>query len=169
MESLRIYIVNIAKPYDMEQAGYTGAWFQLPVTIDEIKEKIGIEKDDDMEIADYELPFSIDINTPLWEINALCHVVQELDGSPIYFAMKELQEKWFSSFEDFLDHKDDIICYTECCNLSEAAYELLKRNGKLQAIPEELRLFFAFDAYADYLATTDEFLETAHGIFYYKH
>jgi len=48
-------------------------------------------------IHDYELPFEVDEYTPISEINHLCEMVQELEGSPIYDELREIQGMWFSS------------------------------------------------------------------------
>lgn len=50
-------------------------------------------------------------DTPLWEINANCRMVLELEGTPIGNEMKAIQQKWFSSFDEFIDHKDEIRYY----------------------------------------------------------
>ncbi|WP_267904734.1 hypothetical protein [Blautia producta] len=53
------------------------------MTFEEIKEKLGVEKEEDFEIEDYELPFSLSPDMPLWEINALCRMVQETRARPL--------------------------------------------------------------------------------------
>lgn len=50
-------------------------------------------------------------NEYIWEINANCCMVLELEGTPIGNEMVAIQQKWFSSFEEFIDHKDEIRFY----------------------------------------------------------
>ena len=50
-------------------------------------------------------------NTRLWEINALCRMIQEMQGTPLYYEMDVVQKRWFPSFMEFIDHKDQIRCY----------------------------------------------------------
>jgi len=78
------------------------------VDFEEVREKIGVEHEEQIEIADYELPFDLHSDMPLWEINANCRMVLELEGTPIGNEMKAIQQKWFSSFEEFIDHKDEM-------------------------------------------------------------
>ncbi len=44
MYEMRLCILNTTKPYSDDEDGYTGAWFSCPVTFEEIKEKLGVEK-----------------------------------------------------------------------------------------------------------------------------
>ena len=63
-------------------------------------EKIGVEHEEQIEIADSELPFDLHSDTQLWEINANCRMVLELEGTPVGNEMKAIQQKWFSSFDE---------------------------------------------------------------------
>ena len=105
MQEMRIYLLNNTKPYREGDEEYSGAWFNCPVDFEEVREKIGVEHEEQIEIADYELPFDLHSDMPLWKINANCRMVLELEGTPIGNEMKAIQQKWFSSFEEFIDHK----------------------------------------------------------------
>ena len=59
MYEMRLYILDIRKPYHEDEDGYAGAWFNCPVDLEEIKERLGVEHEEDFEIADYELPFAL--------------------------------------------------------------------------------------------------------------
>ena len=100
MQEMRVYLLNNTKPYHDENDGYSGDWFNCPVDFEEVKEKLGVEHEEQIEIADYELPFDLHSDTPLWEINANCRMVLELEGTPIGNEMKAIQQKWFSSFDN---------------------------------------------------------------------
>ena len=108
MQEMRVYLLNNTKPYREGDEEYSGAWFNCPVDFEEIREKIGVEHEEQIEIADYELPFDLHSDTQLWEINANCRMVLELEGTPVGNEMKAIQQKWFSSFDEFIDHKDEI-------------------------------------------------------------
>lgn len=88
MQEMRIYLLNNTKPYREGEEEYSGAWFNCPVDFEEVREKIGVEHEEQIEIADYELPFDLHSDMPLWEINANCRMVLELEGTPIGNAMK---------------------------------------------------------------------------------
>ena len=48
---------------------------------EEIRERLGVQSEEEIEIEDYELPFPLEGNTRLWEINALCRMVQGNAGN----------------------------------------------------------------------------------------
>ena len=56
---MRIYLLNNTKPYHDEDDGYSGDWFHCPVDFEEVREKLGVENEEQIEIADYELPFDL--------------------------------------------------------------------------------------------------------------
>jgi len=91
MYEMRIYILNIAKPYldNDNENSYSGSWFECPIDFDEVKEKLGAETEEQIEIADYELPFTISSDTPLWEINANSRMLLEIEGMPIGSEMSK--------------------------------------------------------------------------------
>ena len=57
MQEMRIYLLNNTKPYREGDEEYSGAWFNCPVDFEEVREKIGVEHEEQIEIADYELPY----------------------------------------------------------------------------------------------------------------
>lgn len=59
MNEIRLYILSTTNPYRNDENYYIGAWFVCTVEFEEIKEKFGIEKEEDFEIEDYELPFTL--------------------------------------------------------------------------------------------------------------
>ena len=79
---MRIYILNTTRFYHEDFEEYPGAWFSCPVDFEEIRERLGVQSEEEIEIEDYELPFPLEGNTRLWEINALCRMVQEMQGRP---------------------------------------------------------------------------------------
>ena len=111
IEEMRIYILNTTRFYHEDFEEYPGAWFSCPVDFEEIRERLGVQSEEEIEIEDYELPFPLEGNTRLWEINALCRMVQEMQGTPLYYEMDVVQKRWFPSFTEFIDHKDQIRCY----------------------------------------------------------
>lgn len=108
---MRIYLLNNTKPYSEDEDSYSGEWFNCPVDFEEVKEKLGVEHEEQIAIADYELPFPVQSDTSIWEVNRNCRMVLEIEGTPVGNEMKAIQEKWFTNFEDFIDHKDEIHHY----------------------------------------------------------
>jgi hypothetical protein len=120
---MRIYLLNNTQPYrDDEDEGYTGGWFNCPVDLEEVRERLGVENEEQLEIADYELPFEVHSEMPLWEINVKCRMVQEMEGTPIGNEMKSIIQRWFYGFDEFIDHKDEIRYYDVADGAALAEY-----------------------------------------------
>ena len=93
MQEMRIYLLNNTKPYREGEEEYSGAWFNCPVDLEEVRERLGVENEKQLEIADYELPFEVHSEMPLWEINVKCRMVQEMEGTPIGNEMKSIIQR----------------------------------------------------------------------------
>lgn len=110
---MRIYLLNNTKPYREGDEEYSGDWFDCPVDFEEIKEKLGVEHEEQLMIADYELPFHVNTDTSIWEVNENCRKVQEIEGTPVGNEIEAIQKKWFYSFEDFFENKEEIWYYVK--------------------------------------------------------
>ena len=76
MEEMRVYIANLGKYNEGE---LVGAWFEPPIDMDEVRERIGLnDQYEEYAIHDFELPFEIGEYTPIEEINRLCEMVEDL-------------------------------------------------------------------------------------------
>ncbi|MGC6563884.1 antirestriction protein ArdA, partial [Escherichia coli] len=78
-------------------------------------------------------------------INELCEAIKELEGSPIYEELKEIQSMWFSSIEELLEHVEDIICYSDCDSMKDIANEALE-SGCLGEISEKVKMYIDYSA-----------------------
>ena len=146
MQEMRIYLLNNTKPYHDEDDGYSGDWFNCPVDFEEVREKLGVEHEEQIEIADYELP---------------------LEGTPIGNEMKAIQQKWFSSFEEFIDHKDEIRYYDVGDGAALAEYLICEENV-FGEIPHELQKHIDYHSYGSELEMDDRYLFTTSGVFRYQ-
>ena len=76
MLEMRVYIEKRDKTREIEPVG---AWFTRPIDYDELEERIGVtDQEPDYVIRDYELPFEIDEDMMIEELNCLCQMVDEL-------------------------------------------------------------------------------------------
>ena len=121
MEEMRVYIANLGKYNEGE---LVGAWFEPPIDMDEVRERIGLnDQYEEYAIHDYELPFEIGEYTPIEEINRLCEMVEDL---PDYIRdnMGSLLS-YYSGVEDFCEHADDIILWSGCDTTADVAEQML--------------------------------------------
>ncbi|WP_139692301.1 antirestriction protein ArdA [Sporolactobacillus terrae] len=162
---MKVYIANLGKYNEGE---LVGAWFTPPVDFEEVKERIGLNHEyEEYAIHDYELPFDIDEYTPIEEINRLCSLAEELEGTPIEEEMREIQNAFFGSFEEMVEHKDDIICYPDCDDMENVARYLLEESGTLGEVTSHLQNYIDYEAYGRDLELEGNFLVTSHGVFEY--
>ena len=63
IEEMKIYILNTTRFYHEDFEEYPGAWFSCPVNFEEIRERLGVQSEEEIEIEDYELPFPLEGNT----------------------------------------------------------------------------------------------------------
>ncbi|EOZ5987589.1 antirestriction protein ArdA [Enterococcus faecium] len=162
---MQVYISNLGKYNEGE---LVGAWFQPPISFDEVKEKIGLnEQYEEYAIHDYELPFEIDEYTPISEINRLCALVETIEETPIYKDLHEIQGMWFSSLEELIEHKDDIIYYSDCDSMEDVAAYYIEETGQLGEIPSNLQNYIDYQALGRDMEIEGNFLVTSHGVFEY--
>ncbi len=167
IEEMKIYILNTTRFYHEDFEEYPGAWFSCPVDFEEIRERLGVQSEEEIEIEDYELPFPLEGNTRLWEINALCRIVQEMQGTPLYYEMDVVQKRWFPSFTEFIDHKDQIRCYPVQDGESLARY-LVQEVQLFGEVHPALLNHIDYASIGRELETSENYLFTDNGIFSYR-
>lgn len=162
---MQVYISNLGRYNEGE---LVGAWFQPPIDMEDVKEKIDLnEHYEEYAIHDYELPFEINEYTPISEINRLCALVEEIEDTPIYKELREIQEMWFSSLEDVIEHKDDIICHSDCDSMKDVAAYYVEETGQLGEVPTNLQNYIDYQALGRDMEIEGNFLITSNGIFEY--
>lgn len=108
-------------------------------------------------------PFEIDEYTPIEEVNRLCAMVEDLDY-PLCEVVDDLLCQ-FTDIEELYEHKSDIIQYPYCYNMIDVAYYLIDECGSLGEIPDRLRNYIDYEAFARDLDIEGCFIETRHGVF----
>lgn len=162
---MQVFIVNLGKYNEGESIG---AWFSLPVDPDEIAEKLGLDEQyEEIAIHDYEAPFEVSEYMSLDELNYLAGLALELEGMDIALEMREIQRAFFNSFEEMVEHKDDIYCYSDCDSMADVAAYLIEETGALGEVPANLQNYIDYESYGRDLEIEGNFLVTTHGIFEY--
>jgi len=94
-------------------------------------------------------------------------MVQELEGSPIYHELAEIQSYWFDSLEELLEHQEDIICYADCESMEDVARYNVEETGMLGEVPFNLQNYIDYQALGRDLDIEGNFFITSHGVFEY--
>jgi len=160
---MSVYITNLGK-YNEGEA--VGAWFTLPVCHEDVAEKIGLNAEyEEYAIHDYELPFEIGEYTSIDELNRLCGLVEELDGTEIYDALSELLASGcFRNIEDLVEKQDDIRYWSGCHDMSDVAYECVE-EGYLGDVPERVQWYIDYEKLGRDMEINGTFIDTKQGIF----
>lgn len=160
---MQVYISNLGKYNEGE---LVGAWFRPPIDMEEVKEKIGLnDQYEEYAIHDYELPFEIEEYTSISEINRLCELVEEIEDTPIYKELQEIQAMWFSNIEDLIEHKDDIIHYPNCDSMADVAAYYVEETGQLGEVPSNLQNYIDYQSLGRDMELEGNFLVTNMGVF----
>lgn len=165
MEEMRVYIVNLGT---YNEGNPIGDWFACPVDYDEMADRLELNGNyEEYAIHDYELPFDIDEYTPLEEVNRLCEMAEEFIGTPMEHDLADIQNTFFSTFEEMYDHKDDIYCYPDCGSMKDVAYYFIDECQALGELPTRLQNYIDYEAYARDLEIEGYYLVGSHGVYEY--
>lgn len=162
---MQVFITNLGKYNEGE---VNGAWFTPPIDFEEVKERIGLNGEyEEYAIFDYDLPFEIGEYTPISEVNRLCAMVAEIEGTPLYDSLSEVQNYWFNSIEELLENQDDIMYYPDCEDMADVARYFVEETGALGEVPANLQNYIDYEAFGRDLEISGNFLVTSHGVFEY--
>lgn len=164
-DDMQVYIENLGKYNEGEMIG---AWFSFPIDFEEVKEKIGLNAEyEEYAIHDQELPFPVQEYASIIWLNLIYDSIQEIEDTPVYDELEEILRYWFRDIEDLLDHKEDIIYYSDCSSMEDVAYYYIEETGMLSALPENLRYYFDYASFGRDMELEGNFLITSNGVFEY--
>ena len=162
MQELRV-LIETTRPVNDE---IRSACFDLPIDEEELEERLGIDvESEDYRILDKELPFADEVgeDTTIERLNDMYRTYESLPA--------DLKEDYgelmcfFSNLDELHQHKNDIVHYSWCKNMTDVARYLMNNDPAFTAIEERLVRYFDFEAYGQYLDVNGRFLETDHGIY----
>lgn len=163
-DEMQVYIANLGKYNEGE---LVGAWFHFPLDFDAIKEQIGLNNEhEEYAIHDYEMPVKISEYTSINELNQIYETVKNMADTPVFPAIQELVNAWFTDIEDLADHIDDILHY-DVSSMEELATELVENGEFLGELSDTAKLYLDYNAIARDLEINGNYLITNHRIFEY--
>ena len=74
---------------------------------------------------------------------------------------------WFSSFDELIDNKDDIISYSDCDSMEDVARYLIEESGQLGEVPANLQNYIDYQSLGRDMEIEGNYLVTSHGVFEY--
>lgn len=87
-QTISVYVTNLSQ---FEYDGLLiGSWFTLPVSIEEVREKLQLYDDESYEIEDWEAPFTLDQDKTIQALNQLALLLEENSQHPALPYLEEL-------------------------------------------------------------------------------
>ncbi|WP_075809127.1 antirestriction protein ArdA [Paraclostridium sordellii] len=165
MKEMRVYITNLGKYNEGE---LIGDWFVPPIDWEDVKARINLNDEyEEYAIHDWELPFGINEYSSIEDINRLSNMAEELKSIGMEESIVDIQNTFFSSFEELYKNKDDIICYSTCNDMTDVAYYFIDECGILGEISDSVRAYIDYGSYGRDLEMSGRFLVTNNGVYEY--
>ena len=110
----------------------------------------------------------MDEYTPISEINRLCEAIQEIEGTPIYNELKEIQGMWFSSLKNYWKTKRIFIVIVNVILWKMSPSYYVEETGQLGEVPSNLQNYIDYQALGRDMEIEGNYLITSHGVFEYS-
>jgi antirestriction protein len=147
MTEIKIWVGNLGKYNEGE---LVGEWFDLPVSIEEITEVIGINEEyEEMFIADYEAPFSIGEYDSIENLNEIAEKMQGMDEDEIKAVSELVDNGIVSDFFEGLDELENVIFYHDCQDMEDVAHSWIHDHvGSIEdAVGDRTSFYFDHEAF----------------------
>lgn len=162
MRDLNVYVANLGKYNEGE---LVGAWFSLPINIDEVGEKIGLSGEyEEYAIHDYELPLDIPEYISLTELNRMAELLEELPEN-IYNNLDVIMSEWFNTVDEVHENVDNICFYSGCSDMTELARHFVEEEGMFAGeVSEKIYKYIDYNALGRDIDLEGAFIIAKNGI-----
>lgn len=163
MDDMSVYIVNLSRYVSGRD---TGAWFKLPLNAEHVAEVLGLSSlESEYAIHDVEgIPVDIGEYMTIEEINRMYEQMMELPD----YVRNDLQEfVWcFGSVADVCEAYENgcIEHFPGCMNELELAYCMIDEYQFLGEIPEHLRMYINYEAFARDCSINNQLIRVKDGM-----
>lgn len=156
---LKIFISNL-KEYN--NGKIIGEWVSLPHEgLEEILDKISNNGKDELFISDYET----DINglkvaeyEDILQLNEIAEEIEEMREDELIALQAYLEEY---NMEQALEEvrQGNYRIYYNCDNMEDVAYQVVNDCGLLDGVPEEVKIYFDYEAYGRDMEINGTFIQ----------
>lgn len=157
---LKIYVTNL-KEYNNGQI--IGEWVSLPHEgLEEVLEKISNSGKDELFISDYET----DINglkvaeyEDILQLNEIAEEIEEMREDELIALQAYLEQ--YNDIEQALEEvrQGNYRIYYNCDNMEDVAYQVVNDCGLLDGVPEEVKIYFDYEAYGRDMEINGTFIQ----------
>lgn len=146
---LKIYVTNLSK---YNEGVLVGEWVSLPCEdIKEVLDKISNNDNDELFISDYETDISglkIGEYEDILQLNEIAEEIEEMREDEL-IAFQAYLEQYANNMEQALEEvrQGNYSIYYNCDNMEDVAYQVVNDCGLLDGVPEEVKIYFDYEAY----------------------
>lgn len=157
---LKIFISNL-KEYNNEKI--IGEWVSLPCEgLEEVLNKISNNGNDELFISDYETDISnlkISEYDDILQLNEIAEEIDNLSDDEVIALQAYLEQ--YNDIEQALEEvrQGNYRIYYNCDNMEDVAYQVVNDCGLLDGAPEELKVYFDYEAYGRDLSINGTFTQ----------
>lgn len=157
---LKIYVTNL-KEYN--NGKIIGEWVSLPCEgLEEVLNKISNNGNDELFISDYETDISnlkISEYDDILQLNEIAEEIDNLSDDEVIALQAYLEQ--YNDIEQALEEvrQGNYRIYYDCNDMSDVAYQVVNECGLLDGAPEELKVYFDYEAYGRDLSINGTFTQ----------
>lgn len=158
---LKIFISNL-KEYN--NGKIIGEWVSLPCEgLEEVLNKISNNGNDELFISDYETDISnlkISEYDDILQLNEIAEEIDNLSDDEV-IAFQAYLEQYANNMEQALEEvrQGNYRIYYNCDNMEDVAYQVVNDCGLLDGVPEEVKIYFDYEAYGRDLDINRTFIQ----------
>lgn len=158
---LKIFISNL-KEYNEGQI--IGEWVDLPCEgLEEVLDKISNNGNDELFISDYETDISglkVSEYDNILELNDMTEEIDNLSDDEV-IAFQAYLEQYTNDLQQALDavRQGNYSIYYDFDNMEDVAYQVVNDCGLLDGVPEEVKIYFDYEAYGRDLDINRTFIQ----------
>lgn len=145
---LKIYVTNLKK---YNEGALVGEWVDLPCEdIESVINKISNDGADELFITDYESELEGLEVGEYDDIETLDSIMQEVDNlTDSKFLAFQAYLLNGSSLDEALEEvrQGNYTIYYDCDDMSDVAYQVVNVSGLLDGVPEQVKMYFDYEAY----------------------
>lgn len=156
---LKIYVTNLRK---YNNGKIIGEWVNLPCEgLEEVLNEISDNGNDELFISDYETDISglkIGEYEDILQLNEIAEEIDNLSDDEL-LALQAYLEKY--NMEQALEEvrQGNYTIYYNCDNMEDVACQVVNDCGLLDGVPEELKVYFDYEAYGRDLSINGTFTQ----------
>ena len=157
---IKIFISNL-KEYN--NGKIIGEWVSLPCEgLEEVLNKISNNGNDELFISDYETDISnlkISEYDDILQLNEIAEEIDNLSDDEVIALQAYLEQ--YNDIEQALEEvrQGNYRIYYNCDNMEDVAYQVVNDCGLLDGAPEELKVYFDYEAYGRDLSINGTFTQ----------